>query len=111
GGAEQNLAGAGVAFLGQGDMAYALVLVGADVVIVRKLLLGHELPQRIDVAVGHLVFGVDVVIGNDDDFLAVPDLGVLAEVMLEDADGAWAAHVVGHEDVRIDPDVVAGNDA
>ena len=47
-------------------------------------------------------------VGDDDDFLAVPDLGVLAEVLLEDADGAGAADVVRHEDVDIDPDIVAG---
>src|SRR5207245_907048 len=39
-----------------------------------------------------------------------PDLGVLAEVLLEDADGARAADVVGHEDVGVDPDVVVGLD-
>ena len=49
-------------------------------------------------------------VGDDDDLLAVPDLGVLAEVLLEDADGARAADVVGHEDVDVDPDVVAGLD-
>src|SRR5262249_6596174 len=69
-----------------------------------------ELPQRIDVAVGHFVFGEDVVIGNDDDFAFVPDLGVLAEVLFEDTDGAGAAYIVGHEDIRIDPDVVARPD-
>ena len=49
-------------------------------------------------------------VGDDDDLLAVPDLGVLAEVLLEDADGARAADVVRHEDVDVDPDVVAGRD-
>ena len=49
-------------------------------------------------------------VGDDDDLLAVPDLGVLAEVLLEDADGAGAANVVRHEDIDIDPDVVAGLD-
>ena len=49
-------------------------------------------------------------VGDDDDLVAVPDLGVLAEVLLEDADGARAADVVRHEDVRVDPDVVAGLD-
>ena len=47
-------------------------------------------------------------VGDDDDLVAVPDLGVLAEVLLEDADGARAADVVRHEDVDVDPDVVAG---
>ena len=50
-------------------------------------------------------------VGDDDDLVAVPDLGVLAEVLLEDADGAGAADVVRHEDVDVDPDVVAGLDA
>ena len=49
-------------------------------------------------------------VGDDDDLLAVPDLGVLAEVLLEDADGAGPADVVRHEDVDVDPDVVAGRD-
>ena len=49
-------------------------------------------------------------VGDDDDLVAVPDLGVLAEVLLEDADGARPADVVRHEDVDIDPDVVAGRD-
>ena len=49
-------------------------------------------------------------VGDDDDLVAVPDLGVLAEVLLEDADGAGAADVVRHEDVDVDPDVVAGLD-
>src|SRR5207302_1929134 len=84
-----------------------LVAVSADVVVMRQVLFLDELPQRVDVAVGHLVFGEDVVIGDDDHLVAVPDPGVLAEVLLEDADGAWAAHVVGHEDIGIDPDIVA----
>ena len=50
-------------------------------------------------------------VGDDDDLVAVPDLGVLAEVLLEDADGARAADVVRHEDVDVDPDVVAGPNA
>ena len=50
-------------------------------------------------------------VGDDDDLVAVPDLGVLAEVLLEDADGARPADVVRHENVDIDPDVVAGLDA
>ena len=46
-------------------------------------------------------------VGDDDHLFAVPDLGVLAEVLLEDADGAGAADVVGHQNVDVHPDVVA----
>ena len=38
----------------------------------------------------------------------VPDLGVAAEFFVEDADGARAADIVGHEDIDIDPDILAG---
>src|SRR5205823_1107226 len=50
----------------------------------------------------------DVVVGDEHDLVAVPDLGVFAEMLLEDAEGAGAADVVGHEHVHVDPDVVAG---
>src|SRR5947209_11370353 len=46
---------------------------------------------------GHRVVGEDVVVGDEDHLGAVPDFGVLAEVLLEDAEGAGAADVVGHE--------------
>ncbi len=65
--------------------------------------------QHIDVAVGHLVGGEDVVIRNDDELIAIPDLGILTEVLLEDADGARPADIVRHENVHVDPDVVAGH--
>src|SRR5206468_2592269 len=45
-------------------------------------------------------------VGDDDDLVAVPDLGVLAEVLLEDADGPGAADVVRHKHVDVDPDIV-----
>ena len=57
-----------------------------------------------------VVGGEDVVVGDDDDLVFVPDLGVLAELFVEDADGARAADVVGHEDIDIDPDIFAGGD-
>jgi hypothetical protein len=43
-------------------------------------------------------------------FWLVPDLRVLAELALEHADGARAAHVVRHEHVGVHPDIVAGLD-
>jgi hypothetical protein len=106
-GAEEHLAGAGVAFLRQGDVADALVARRANVVEVRQLLLGRELPQYLDVAIRHRVGGEDVVVRDDDDLLLVPDAGILAEVLLEDADGPRPAYVVGHEHVGLDPDVLA----
>ena len=60
---------------------------------------------------GLRVGGEDVVVGDDDDLLGVPDLGVLAELLLEDADGARAADVVRHQHVDVDPDVLARLDA
>src|SRR5690349_1962227 len=47
---------------------------------------------------------------DDDDLLAVPHPRVLAEMLLEDADGPRPAHVVRHEDVGIDPHIIAGRD-
>ena len=47
-------------------------------------------------------------VGDDDDFVAIPDLGGLAEFALEDADGAGAADVVGEKDVGLDPHIFAG---
>ena len=52
----------------------------------------------------------DVVVGNNNDFIGVPDFGVGAELLFEDADSAGATDVVGHEDVDVNPDVIAGPD-
>ena len=41
----------------------------------------------------------------------IPDLCILAEVLLENADGPGTADVMRHQDVGIDPDVVARLDA
>ena len=110
-GAEENLAGPGVSFLGQSNVTDALVTGGADVVKVRQLLLGRKLPQDIDVAVGHQVLGEDVVIGDDDDLVCIPDPGILAKVLLEDADSRWSTDIMGHENVGIDPNIFVGTDA
>src|SRR5207302_10683409 len=85
-GAEQDLARTGVTFLGKGNVANAFVLVGANVVVVLDVLLGHELPQHIDVAVGHLVGREDVVVRYNDDLFPVPDLGGWPEVLLDNDD-------------------------
>ena len=46
-------------------------------------------------------------VGDDDDFAAVPDFRILAELALENADGARPADIVGHQNVRLHPEVVA----
>ena len=61
---------------------------------------------RFDFGVG----GENVVVGNDDDFIFVPDFGVLAELAFEYADGSRPADVVRHEHVGVDPDIIAGLD-
>ena len=125
-GAEHDFAGADVAFFREGFVADALVvgLGGVEVgvglagvhgdelgiVVPGDVLLLDEVAEDLDVAVAFFVGGEDVVVGDDDDFVFVPDLGVAAELFVEDADGAGAADVVGHEDVDVDPDVVAGGD-
>src|SRR5262249_17724161 len=46
--------------------------------------------------------------GDDDDFGTIPNFGVFPELALEHADGAGTADIMGHQHVRIDPDIVAG---
>ncbi len=45
---------------------------------------------------------------NDDHLVAVPDLGVFAELALEHPDGARPAHIVRHQDIGLDPNIVSG---
>lgn len=115
---KENLAWSAMAFLGKRNVANTFVVwirseiaEVLDVVKVLDLLLGAEVPEDIDIPVGPLVAGEDVVVGDDDDLLAVPDLGVLPELLLEDPDGAGPADVVRHEHVDVHPDVLAGLEA
>ena len=78
------------------------------VVKIRQPLLLHEIAEDVHVAVRLRVRGEDVMVGDDDDPVFVPDLGVLAELAFEDADGARPANVVRHEHVGVHPDVVTG---
>ena len=78
------------------------------VVEIGQALLLHEVAEDVHVAVRLGVGGENVVVGDDDDALLVPDLGGLAEFAFEHADGARAAHVVRHEHVGLHPDIVAG---
>jgi hypothetical protein len=56
-----------------------------DVIEVLDVLLRTEVPEDVDVAVGAVVAGEDVVVRDDDELLAVPDPG--AELLLEDVQG------------------------
>src|ERR1017187_5949439 len=78
------------------------------IIEILQALLTHEVAQDIHVAVRLRIGGENVVIGNDDNLLAVPHFGVGAELALEHADGARAAHVMGHENVYVHPDIIAG---
>lgn len=50
----------------------------------------------------------DVMIGDNDDLVRVPNTRILAKMLLKNANGARPAHIVCHEHVDIDPDVLAG---
>ena len=47
-------------------------------------------------------------VGNDHDLIAVPHLGVLAELALEHPNRTGAADVVGHQYVGFHPHIVTG---
>ena len=78
------------------------------VVEISDALLLHELAQDIHVAVRLGIRGEDVMVRDDHHFVAVPDLGVFAELALEHADRARPAHVVRHQDIGLDPNIVSG---
>ena len=127
-GAEEHFARPHVAFFRQGGVAHARELAAVlalelaarrverplplrivdHVVKVREFLLAHEFAQEVHVAVGQTIGREDVVIGDDDHFLAVPYLGVAPELPVELPDGARPTHVVGEQDIGVDPEVVAG---
>src|SRR5205085_5594423 len=70
-------------------------------------LLPHEVTQDIHVAIGFGVSSENIMVGDDDHFCRVPNLGVLAELTLENPDRPRPADIMRHEDVGIDPDVIA----
>ena len=125
-GAEQDLTRTRMALLGQGGVADAGVVgtillveqtlrcvehpmaIGVinDIVEVRQFLLADEVAEDVHVAVRLRIGGEDVVVRDNDDLGLVPHFGGLAELALEDADGAGAADIVGHQDIGRDPDVV-----
>src|SRR6185436_3680258 len=78
------------------------------IIEIGNVLFLHELAQNIDVAIGFGVGGKDVVVRNDDDSIAIPNLGGFAKFPLKNTYGARPADVMGHQYIRLDPNVVPG---
>src|SRR5439155_593764 len=126
-GAERNLAGARMALLRQRGMAHASVIravlalehsftrvempmpirVVNHIVKISNALLFDKIAQDIHVAVGLGIRSENVVVGHDNNFVSVPDLGLVAELAFEHANGAPPAHIVGHQNVGLDPNIVS----
>jgi hypothetical protein len=114
-GRERRVADAGVT---RAKLPFQIALGGVEfpravrivnyVVKIRDALFADEIAEDVHVAVRERVGGENVVVGDDDDFVFVPDFGGLAELAFEHADGARPANVVRHEHVGVHPDVVAG---
>ena len=49
-------------------------------------------------------------VGDDNDFIFIPNFGVLTKLFFENADGSGTTDVVRHKGVDIYPDVFAGPD-
>jgi hypothetical protein len=79
-----------------------------DVVKIRQPLLLHELAQDVHVAIGFRVRRKNVMVGNDDDAVLVPDFRRLAELTFENANRSRPANVVRHEHVGFHPNIIAG---
>ncbi len=47
---------------------------------------------------------------HDHQLVGIPYAGVVSEFAFKDADGRRPAHVVRHQDVDVDPDVLPGRD-
>ena len=125
--AEKNFAGPRMAFRGQRRvtdarvtrtvLAFHVALGGVEnpvavrvvnhVVEILDVLLARKIAEDVHVAVGLRVGSENVMVGDDDNFVFVPDFRGLAELAFEHADGARPANVVRHEHVGVHPDVVA----
>lgn len=77
-----------------------------DIIKILDALLVDKIPQDVHVAVGPHVLGENVVVWDDDHLLRVPHLGVLPKLALKHPNRPRPAHVVRHEHVRVDPNVV-----
>lgn len=104
---QEHLTWAGVAFLGESDVAYTFVFFAAHIIKVGQVLLFHKGPQDINIAVGHRVRSKDVVVWNNDHLFLVPDLGIATKIFVEYSNCTRPTDIVSHQDININPDVVA----
>jgi len=81
------------------------------VVEIGDVLLLHKVAQDVHVAVRFRVGRKNVMVGNDDHFVAVPDFRILAELAFEHTDGARPADVMGHQHIGLDPHIISGLDS
>src|ERR1700733_12929299 len=77
------------------------------VIIIFQSLLFDEVSQNLHISMALGIGGKNVVVGNDDDLIPAPHLGLASELLVEDTDRAGTADIVGHQYVDIDPDVFA----
>ena len=76
------------------------------IVEIRQALFLYELAEDVHVAIRLGVGGEDVVIGNDDHAVLVPDLCSLTELAFEHANGTRPAHIVRHQHIGFYPNIV-----
>mmetsp|Transcript_21424 Transcript_21424/g.36832 ORF Transcript_21424/g.36832 Transcript_21424/m.36832 type:complete len:472 (-) Transcript_21424:350-1765(-) len=112
--AKQNLTRSCVPLLSERNVTHALIVwvclkvrsVGNIIKVLNALFLG-EISEDVHVSVGSLVGREDVVVWNDDNLLFIKNLGVLTKLSLEDTNRSWTAHVVRHEHIDVDPDIIS----
>lgn len=109
--AEEDFTGARVTFFRKSDVTDAFVVGRSGVVEVLDTVLLTEGAENFDVAAADFVLGENIVVGDDDNFVNVEDLGVGAKFTFEDTDGTRATDVVRHEDIHGYPDIVAWGDS
>ncbi len=89
-------------------MAHPFVPVRTDIIIVRKILFFREVAENLNVAVGVHILRKDVMIGNDYQLFLIPHFRLRSELPFEDSERTRTAHIVRHQHIHIDPDIVAG---
>ena len=80
------------------------------VVKIFDLLLADKFAKDVDIAVRERVAGENVVVGDNDNFFPIPNFCGGSKLSFEYANRARSAHIVGHQDVDIHPNIIAGSD-
>lgn len=81
-----------------------------NIVKVLEILLVGELANDVKVAVGHCIFGEDVMVWNKDNLFLVPNLSILTELGLKGLDHRRSTDIMRHETRYIGPYVLAWRD-